>query len=70
MLKNYECVGTVGHNQNIVVNWNFALTNWHCPHQAENVNFKKVAAKCFLEMEAKDGSYGFWFWRSLRRIWI
>ena len=41
-----------------IVNWNFADPSWHCPTA---VNDMKVGGAYKARMEAKDGSYGFYF---------
>lgn len=43
---------------NHIVHWNFADPSWHCP-SAEND--MKLGGTYKARMEAKDGSYGFYF---------
>lgn len=41
-----------------IVNWNFADPSWHCP-AAEND--MRIGGTYKARMEARDGSYGFYF---------
>lgn len=41
-----------------IVNWNFAVDDWHCPSASTDL---KVGGKMVSRMEAKDGSFGFDF---------
>ena len=41
-----------------IINWNFASDAWHTP---EAVNDLRVNGKFSYKMEAKDGSFGFFF---------
>ncbi len=41
-----------------IVNWNFAIPEWHCP---EAKNDLRVGGEYFARMEARDGSLGFDF---------
>lgn len=39
-----------------IVNWNFAIPEWHCPNAENNL---EVGKSFNYRMEAKDGSMGF-----------
>ena len=41
-----------------IMNWNFAIPEWHCPFA---VNDLRVGGNFTYRMEAKDGSFGFDF---------
>lgn len=41
-----------------IVNWNFAIPEWHCPNAANDL---RVGGEYFARMEARDGSMGFDF---------
>lgn len=41
-----------------IVNWNFAVEEWHCPSASNDLT---VGGKYIARMEAKDGSFGFDF---------
>ena len=48
-----------------IVNWNFADPSWHCP-SAENDMI--IGGKYKARMEAKDGSFGFDFEATYKKI--
>lgn len=41
-----------------IKNWNFASDDWHCPNAEVDL---RVGGKHKARMEAKDGSFGFYF---------
>jgi len=45
-------------NPQHIVNWNFAIDDWHCPTAENDL---RVGGKLKARMEAKDGSVGFDF---------
>ena len=45
-------------NPEHIVNWNFADASWHCPSATNNM---EVGGTYKARMEAKDGSFGFYF---------
>ena len=47
-----------------IVNWNFASDDWHCPRAENDL---RVGGTYSARMEAKDGSFGFDFRRSMMR---
>lgn len=52
--KVWDCYTNPKH----IVNWNFADPSWHCP-SAENE--LRIGGTYKARMEAKDGSFGFYF---------
>ncbi len=45
-------------NPKHIINWNFAVPEWHCPSAKNDL---RVGGEYFALMEAKDGSVGFDF---------
>ena len=48
-----------------IVNWNFAIPEWHCPKAENNL---EVGKSFSYRMEAKDGSMGFDYKGSYTKI--
>lgn len=50
--KTWDCYTNPEH----IVNWNFAIDTWCCPHAENDM---RVGGTYKARMEAKDGSFGF-----------
>jgi uncharacterized protein YndB with AHSA1/START domain len=50
-----------------VKNWNFAVSEWHCPHATNNL---VVGGEFHYTMAAKDNSMSFDFWGTYQKIEI
>jgi uncharacterized protein YndB with AHSA1/START domain len=48
-----------------VMNWNFAVSDWHCPSAKNNL---EVGAEFHYTMSAKDNSFSFDFWGTYQKI--
>ncbi len=48
-----------------VVNWNFAVSEWHCPKATNNL---VVGGEFHYTMAAKDNSMSFDFWGTYQKI--
>lgn len=53
-----EMAWDLWNNPQHIVNWNFAVDDWHCPTAKNDL---RVGGKLEARMEAKDGSFGFDF---------
>ena len=50
-----------------VMNWNFAVSDWHCPAAKNNL---EVGGEFHYTMSAKDNSFSFDFWGTYQKIEI
>lgn len=50
-----------------VENWNFAISDWHCPNATNNL---VVGGEFHYTMAAKDNSMSFDFWGTYKKIEI
>jgi len=48
-----------------VTNWNFAVSDWHCPAATNNL---VVGGEFHYNMAAKDNSFSFDFWGTYQKI--
>jgi uncharacterized protein YndB with AHSA1/START domain len=53
--------------ENHVINWNFAISDWHCPKATNNLT---VGGEFHYTMAAKDNSMSFDFWGTYQNIEI
>ena len=61
--KVWECWTTEEH----ITNWNFAISDWHCPNATNNL---AVGGEFHYTMSAKDNSMSFDFWGTYQKIEI
>lgn len=54
-------------NPNHVMNWNFAMSEWHCPSATNNL---MEGGEFHYTMAAKDNSMSFDFWGTYQKIEI
>ena len=52
-------------NPEHVKNWNFAVSDWHCPEASNNL---VVGGEFHYTMAAKDNSFSFDFWGTYQKI--
>ncbi|MGI9137616.1 MAG: SRPBCC domain-containing protein, partial [Sediminibacterium sp.] len=48
-----------------IINWNFAVSDWHCPKAINNLS---VGSEFHYTMAAKDNSMSFDFWGTYQKI--
>jgi uncharacterized protein YndB with AHSA1/START domain len=54
-------------NEEHIKNWNFAISDWHCPNATNNL---VVGGEFHYTMSAKDNSMSFDFWGTYEKIEI